>query len=281
MGILTSSLHSTVEFTNINCYDSDSNSTYGLDYFDFVNERIKQILYPKPNDTKQQIKELNKNTGTKIFTITNNNFDIKTCVCEIKSFYRFDKVLIFSHGNGCDIYTFYNYLKSLAHDLNITVVTYDYPTYGLSCGELNETTCTQALNDVISHYLKFTDKILLVGQSLGTGVVIDYASKNTWNKPIILISPYTSIPKVITEFGFVEELITKHKYASYQKIPKCVCKVKIFHGKSDELIDISHSIKLYNLAPHTFTPEWFDDTGHNDILEKINYIEFKKILELI
>lgn len=164
------------------------------------------------------IKELNKIEGTKIFTITNEKANIKTAVCEIKPNTMFERVLIFSHGNGCDIYTFYDYLKLLAEKLNIMVVSYDYPTYGLSEGELDENTCYQALEDVISYYLKMTDKILLVGQSLGSGMVIDYVSKNSWSNPIILISPYKSIPKVITDVDIVEGLVSKHRYASYQKI---------------------------------------------------------------
>lgn len=160
-------------------------------------------------------------------------------------------MLIFSHGNGCDIYTFYDYLKLLTEKLNIMVVSYDYLTYGSSEGELHENNCCQALSDVMSHYLKMTNKILLVGQSLGTGIVIDYVSKNSWSNPIILISPYKSIPKVITDVDIVEGLVSKHRYASYQKISRSKCKIKIFHGKSDELIDISHGIELYNSAPNT------------------------------
>jgi predicted esterase len=275
------SLSYTDEFTNINPYYSCLTNTYGLDYFDWINEWIKLILYPKPDTSKHQIKELNKKVRTRIFTITNKKLNIKICVCELQPKQKYDKVLIFSHGNGCDMYTFYDYLKLLVDNLNIMVVSYDYPTYGLSEGELNETTNTQALDDVISYYLKLTNKILLVGQSLGTGVVIDYVSKKKWTNPIILISPYKSIPKVITEFGLFEGLVSKHKYASYQKISNCICKIKIFHGKSDKLIDIYHSIELYNLAPNTFIPSWFDNTGHNDILAKIDYNEYKKILIFI
>lgn len=280
------------EFTNINnpCYSS----TIGLDYFDFVNERIKTILYPKPNTSESQLKELNNINGTKIFTITNNKLNIKTCVCEIKPKQSKElkkskqsietdkfKIIIFSHGNACDIYTSYSYLKLLADNLNVIVISYDYPTYGLSEGEINESTCTQALDDVVSHYLKQTDKILLIGQSLGTGILVNYASKYSWKNPIILISPYKSIPKVVTDYNFIEHLVSKHKYASYQKISCCVCKIKIFHGKSDDVINVSNGLELYNLAPNTFKPTWFNNTGHNDILNKIDLTEYNKILQLI
>lgn len=164
-----SSLSCSVDSDDLdNNMDYCSSSAFGLDYFDLVNDNIKSILYPKQNTSKTQIKQLNKIDGTKIFTITNSTSNIKTCVCEIKPNVKSEHIIIFSHGNGCDIYTFYNYLKLLAENLNVLVVSYDYPTYGISEGDLNEKTCSQALSDVVSHYLKWSNKILLVGQSLGT-----------------------------------------------------------------------------------------------------------------
>lgn len=186
---------------------------------------IKNILYPKPVYDKSKINKLKYNERTKLFYITNNKLNIKTCICEISPKTKSDKIIIFSHGNGCDIYTFYEYLKLMADNLGVMVVMYDYPSYGLSKGELNEFTCYQCLQDVITHYKTYTEKILLVGQSLGTGIVIDYISKNHWINPIILISPYKSIPKIITDFDWIECLVCKNKFASYLKNIKCY----VFH----------------------------------------------------
>ena len=97
------------------------------------------ILYPKPNTTKLQLKELvKKNSTTRIFSITNKKSNIKTCICEIfpSSYIKPKKILIFSHGNGCDIFTFYPYLLELANRLEVLVVCWDYPQYSLSEGEL-------------------------------------------------------------------------------------------------------------------------------------------------
>lgn len=259
-------------------------SFFGLDYFDVINDQIKMILYPKPNTTKSQLKELVKNnSNTRIFFITNKRHNIKTCVIEIfPQVKKFNKIIIFSHGNGCDIYTFYPYLLELTKLLNVMVVCWDYPQYGLSTGELCEHTCYQGLSDVITHYLKLTTQILLVGQSLGTGIVVDYISKNSWSNPVILISPYKSIPKVVTQFDLVEFLICKNKYCSYDKITKTTCPIKIFHGKSDNLIPHSHSIELYNLTPNKLLkPILYSNTGHNDILNMISFNEYKIILDML
>lgn len=279
------------------CYKNNCGSftSFGLDYFDVVNNLIKNILYPKPVYDKSIIKKLKFKERTKLFYITNEKLNIKTCVCQImpkKNYYH--KIIIFSHGNGCDIYTFYEYLKSIADnfddlddlndldDLGVLVVMYDYPSYGLSVGELNEFTCYQSLEDVINYYKKYTENILLVGQSLGTGIVVDYVSKNQWTKPIILISPYKSIPKIITDYTWIENLVCKNKFASYLKISNTKCPIKIFHGESDNLISHTHSIELYNLMPNKkFKPIIYANCGHNDILNKISFDEYRQILELL
>ena len=126
--------------------------------------------------------------------------------------------------------------------------------------------------------------ILLVGQSLGTGIVVDYISKqqNKWSNPVILISPYKSIPKIITQYNLIEFLICKNKFCTYDKIIKTICPIKIFHGCIDNLIPISHSEELFELTPNkSIQPTWFDNTGHNDILNKIDMDEYIIILKLL
>lgn len=51
---------------------------------------------------------------------------------------NYDNIIIFSHDNGYNIYTFYEYLKLMTDNLGVMIVIYDYPSYGLSTGELNE-----------------------------------------------------------------------------------------------------------------------------------------------
>ncbi len=256
----------------------------GLDSLKTINDYIKTILYPKPSTTRNQIKKLTKMSNTKIFFLHNSDKTIKTCVCQISpQNNNFSHVLIFSHGNGTDIFTFYPYLKELAVNLkNVLIVCYDYPEYSLSTGELNEHTCYQSLHDVVSFYKKITNNILLVGQSLGTGIVSNYISNNYWVNPVILISPFKSIPQVITQIELVEYLICKNKYATHEKLCKTKCPIKIFHGMSDQLINISHSVELFNIIPNKLLqPTYYKNTGHNDILNKIDFIEYKSILDMI
>jgi len=107
-------------------------------------------------------------------------------------------------------------------------------------------------------------------------------SKNVWSNPVILISPYKSIPRILIDINLFEYLICKNKFDSYNKIYNSTCPIKIFHGKSDHLINISHSLELFKLIPNKlFKPTLFDNTGHNDILEKISLNEYNDIIELL
>jgi pimeloyl-ACP methyl ester carboxylesterase len=198
----------------------------------------------------------------------------------VEAFSPNSKFLIFSHGNASDVFTMLPYATNLADVLNVQVVLYDYSGYGLSSGDCSEQNCYDCLTATVL-YIKTTynaedGNILLVGQSLGTGVVVDYVAHCTWRQPIILISPYKSIGRVAVDSSIVTPL---DKFESLKKIHRVICPVKIFHGESDELINISHGKELYGaLNDRSLQPTWMHGVGHNDILDKIDLNEIARII---
>jgi hypothetical protein len=48
--------------------------------------------------------------------------------------------------------------------------------------------------NVVKKYKELGYDLTLVGQSIGTGPTIDLVSKYKWKNPVILISPYISLP---------------------------------------------------------------------------------------
>ena len=261
------------------------NINYGLDYIEYINDIVISLLYHPPANTKCKILKLNYLSNVKIFFITDKKFDpnIKICVCEITpEILLSDKILIFLHGNSFDIYSSYKYLKYLSNNLGIKVLTLDYPSYGLSKGKISELTCNISLEIVMKFYSDKQSKILLVGYSLGSAIVINYASKYKWNNPIILISPFKSIPRVLYDNILLENLIVNNKYDSYIKISNTICPIKIFHGKEDKLVDISHGYDLYNKLPNkSIKPTWYENIDHNNILNKISLDDYTLILNLL
>lgn len=188
------------------------------------------------------------------------------------------KFLIWSHGNASNILYMEPHFKYLSNALNIIVIGYDYQGYGYSEGSPTENGCYDDITAIVNYVkgLNVNEKdIILVGRSLGTGVVIDYAYKNNWKSPIILISPYKTISKVVLDSSIVSLV---DKFLSERKIGKLECPVKIFHGTKDKIINISHGKTLYKkLKNHTFEPTWLD-ADHHDIIHRIQIKEYESVI---
>lgn len=185
-----------------------------------------------------------------------------------------DKVVIFSHGNASDFISMKSFCMKLVESLNIGIVCYDYPGYGLSDGTPTEQSCYDCFEEVMKKIKKEglkEDDTILVGQSLGTGVVVDWAVKHGWTRPIILISPYKSIGTVVFDSTVSSMFIDPvDKFKTIDKVKDLKCMVKIFHGKRDKVIDITHAETIFeNLPDQTLEPVWIQTADHNDILEKL------------
>lgn len=190
--------------------------------------------------------------------------------------------VIWSHGNAETIYDSLDYLTRLCNQINVGIIVYDYQGYGLSEGSPSEQNCYDDITAIVNYVkneMKINpDQITLIGRSLGTGVVVDYAWKNKWKRPIILISPYKSMTSVVSN-SLAFSFRPLDKFVTIDKISKLKCPVKIYHGDKDTVIDISHSKELWELVQvKTFEPIWFSNIGHNNIVENINTIELMSII---
>jgi hypothetical protein len=253
---------------------------FGIDSILSIDETIANMLYQPPDLNHKLIENILQQENINSFDIISNNLKIN--VLEIQPEYfkiKYKKIIIFSHGNACDNFIMFDYLNNLTKKLGIMISSYDYPQYGLSTGKLNEKTCSKSLKMVIDHYLKLEYEITLVAQSIGNGMLIDFVSNNNWKKSIMLISPYMSIPSIIVGSTTIDSCIINNRYASIDKIGKVKCKVKIFHGKDDKLINISHAKYLYKILPNkSLTPTWLNNCHHNNILEKITINDYLEVI---
>lgn len=188
------------------------------------------------------------------------------------------RYIVFSHGNATDMVHMDKYARHLAAITYETVVMYDYIGYGAAAAAAapTEDGCYASLAAVV-HYLRAdlridASDIFLVGQSLGTGVVVDYAATHSWPTPIMLISPYKSICRVV-----VDSSMPIDKFVSSAKMPRLLCPVKICHGDRDTVIDISHGKELYELTPwaRRMDPVWLPGVGHNNILGALSPSHFR------
>lgn len=193
------------------------------------------------------------------------------------------KTIIYSHGNGGDLFLVKEHLIHLSKLLDINVISYDYPNYGSTPGYPTEESCTQALATVIeyAHDQDIFD-LYLLGYSLGTGVTVNYALKSNWRNPIILVAPFKSIPRVVYDRAWVDALICKYKFQSWKKVETLRCAIKIIHGHDDDIIPISHSKDLYSQIPvpnRKFKPTWIKQGDHHNLFFLIEYKIWKEVLE--
>lgn len=201
------------------------------------------------------------------------------------------KYMIFSHGNACDLFGMYEFAKFWANKLNIAVVLYDYPGYGVSNGKPTEQGCYESLTGIVAEISKIVNikDITLVGQSIGTGVVVDQIANNKSLSGAILISPYTSVVAIASDMvsssssslsstsTFLSTPIDK--FCSLKKIKNVECPVKIFHGNQDNVINVSHGKELYDKLPNKkFSPVWMEGVDHNNILSKIDLNDIREVI---
>ncbi len=91
------------------------------------------------------------------------------------------------------------------------------------------------------------NKIILYGESLGTGVAVEIGQNQDF-AGIILESPYTSIvdaAKIYYPYLPVD-LILKDKYLSLKKIKNINSPILLMHGGADIIIPIAMGKKLFN-----------------------------------
>lgn len=118
------------------------------------------------------------------------------------------KTLIYSHGNATDVGAMFSLQAIIAHSLECNVVSYDYSGYGESGGvpmEANTYTDIAAVYDYTLKNIAQDDpsKIVLYGQSVGSGPCCHLAMRNHGVGGMILHSPFTSGMRVLTPSRYV------------------------------------------------------------------------------
>ncbi len=193
------------------------------------------------------------------------------------------RCIVFSHGNATDVLAMSPYLHHLSRRIRSNIASYDYFGFGQSCrfGSFafnvpTEQGCYDALTSTMNHLFSANIKpedITLVGQSLGTGVTAEYAMKNSWKQPILLISPYQTIYSVILPRKVAATSFMFDNFQTDKKVGELQCQCKIVHGEDDRVIDVNHGKNLYAMLEDkglALAPLFVPLFGHNDILEYVH-----------
>jgi uncharacterized protein len=177
-------------------------------------------------------------------------------------------VTLFLHGNAGNI----TYRAPRIREIvaaGSSVLMLDYRGYGKSSGRPSEQGLYRDIEAGFGYLLGKgyrAEQIILHGESLGTAVAIDLASRRPC-AGLILEAPFTSASDVAgTVVPFVGPLLVR----SYNSLPKIrwIRVPKLFmHGDRDEVIPLRLGQELFAAAQGSKTLWVIPGAGHNDILE--------------
>lgn len=153
-------------------------------------------------------------------------------------------------------------------------VAVEYPGYGLLAGQGAPTeeslvaSGEQALQHVVGALGIERTRLVLSGQSIGTGAAVELA-KRGWGQRLLLMTPYTSLPDLgaRTVPFMPARWMMKDRFDSAAKAPSLSLPVLVIHGTADEVIPYELGQALAGRFPHA---RFLSIPGghHNDLWDR-------------
>jgi uncharacterized protein len=179
--------------------------------------------------------------------------------------------IVHFHGNGQLLDDVAPLIALLAEE-RLGVLAVEYPGYGLDAAYVASEESTYAFADAALRHLQGSlavppSSIVLMGQSLGTGVATEMAARNHGSR-LILISPFTSIDDLFRRFMPIWPAwgIDDH-FDNAAKAPGIRMPVLIITGLKDTLVPPTMTVELARRFPNAATL-WMRSGHHNDLFRK-------------
>ncbi len=197
-----------------------------------------------------------------------------------KDFDKFKTLVIF-HGNAGDLSNRIYKLNELSK-LNINILLISWRGFSGNKGfptEKNLYKDAEASIKWLNRQKISNNKIILYGESLGSGVAVELGKKNDFNS-IILESPFTSIEKSAKIYYpyLPIRLLLKDRYDSISKIKSITTPILIMHGAKDDVVPISMGRELFEKANN---PKHSYFTKEDDHMMEFNLTLLTKIENFI
>ena len=161
------------------------------------------------------------------------------------------KTILFFHGNAGELGA-RTYKLNKFNDLDLNFLIISWRGFSGNNGKPTE----QGLYKDAQKAVEWLEKkginkkdIVLYGESLGTGIAVELATKSKYSG-IILESPYTSMIDMGKRFyPFLPiSILQKDKYNSLKKLSMIKSPILVLHGKSDKLVPFYMGKKIYDAA---------------------------------
>jgi len=194
-------------------------------------------------------------------------------------------VLIYFHGNGCDLGGIHQLLRVIMIRLQIGIIAVEYQGYGLSEGtvpcESSVKNCGKLALEFVANDLKVPlDRVVIFGTSIGTGVASWLARKVQEEKrelgALILQSPFTSIKSLIKQvsifkspvanfFAQVGSTFVADRFTNLEALRGVPYPLLVLHGADDELIPASQGKEIFDASTAELKQLFiFPKVRHND-----------------
>jgi fermentation-respiration switch protein FrsA (DUF1100 family) len=192
--------------------------------------------------------------------------------------------ILFACGNGGNMSYWGDTFAKLNVEHRCAVFGFDYRGYGRSEGSPSE---AGVLADARAARRKLAElagiaenRIVLMGRSLGGGVVCDLAGDGC--RALVLESTFTSLPDVGARiYPFLPvRYVMRSRFNSLDKIRDYRGPLFVSHGDHDELIPLEFGRKLFDAAPGE-RKEFFTVShgGHNDPQPEAYYVKLARFLD--
>ncbi len=152
--------------------------------------------------------------------------------------------VIYFHGNASNIKSNYDGIGELLQSFKINYVIFDYPKYGLSTGDLNQSTVIKGAQAVFDYMkAKFPrSKFILWGRSLGCAPATLIAKNNQDAiSKLILISPWDAFWKMVQYRSNMSEKSCRkatrgNEWETEVHAQSITKPVLIYHGTEDNVV---------------------------------------------
>jgi alpha-beta hydrolase superfamily lysophospholipase len=178
------------------------------------------------------------------------------------------KVVAYFHGNGEDLADSVP-MVSLLRSLGMGVLAVEYPGYGIAGGTPSEQGAYAAAQSALD-WLRTESgvdagRVVLLGQSLGSGVATEMAKRGLGTR-MVLVSPFTSVADMARRLvPFFPASWVRHRFDTQSKAEAIGLPVLIVHGTEDEVVPFAMGEQLARSFPRAqLVP--IPGGQHNDLL---------------
>ena len=179
--------------------------------------------------------------------------------------------LIYFHGNSFDIgERAYRVERYISHGWGVLLVS--WRGFSGNKGKPSEVNlyidAVAIMQWIAKEKLIKKENIIIYGESLGTGVAVEMATRYLF-KSVVLESPFTSIIDIAQKKYkiYPAKFMVIDKFNNLSKIKKINSPLLIISGKKDEITPHSHSVRLYNEANNPKDFLFIDEAMHNNLYD--------------